>query len=490
MAWLALDQGGHASRALVFDGDGRILAAASEPVRTLHPDDGPGAGTGPGRVEHDPEELVGSLRRAVDRACGELPADVRLRGAGLATQRSTLACWRLSDGTALAPVISWQDRRNEAWLRQLEPRAAWIRERTGLVLTPHYGASKMRWCLDHLPDVADAAAKRNLAMGPLASFLLHRLLVERPLLTDPANGARTQLLDIHTRDWSEELCRLFGIDPALLPRPVTSRYPYGTLPTPRGPVPLLACTGDQSAVPFAFGDLDPATAYLNTGTGAFVQRALRDRLPEAPRLLVSVVWSEADTVDYLLEGTVNGAGSALDWLAGELDTALQPLLARLDAAAEEDGPGTGEPPLFLNGVAGLGSPWWRADFTSRFEGQGDPLRKLAAVLESIAFLTQVNLEELAPFGPPFRRILLTGGFSANDYFQRCLASLTGLPVDQSTEPEATARGLARRLAGPEGDGWHTAVVPVTGPPVPGIRDRYRRWRRLMESAGESDWESA
>jgi glycerol kinase len=257
MAWLALDQGGHASRALVFDGDGRILSAASEPVRTLHPDDGPGSGTGPGRVEHDPEELVGSLRRAVDRACGELPAGTRLRGAGLATQRSTLACWRLSDGAALAPVISWQDRRNEAWLRQLEPRAAWIRERTGLVLTPHYGASKMRWCLDHLPAVADAAAKRDLAMGPLASFLLHRLLVERPLLTDPANGARTQLLDIHTRDWSEELCRLFGIDPALLPRPVTSRYPYGTLPTPRGPVPLLACTGDQSAVPFAFGDLDP-----------------------------------------------------------------------------------------------------------------------------------------------------------------------------------------------------------------------------------------
>jgi glycerol kinase len=203
-----------------------------------------------------------------------------------------------------------------------------------------------------------------------------------------------------------------------------------------------------------------------------------------------VVWSEPDAVDYLLEGTVNGAGSALDWLAGELGTALPPLLARLDESAEQDDPGTGEPPLFLNGVAGLGSPWWRADFQSRFEGQGDPLRKLAAVLESIAFLIQVNLEELAPFGPPLRRILLTGGFSANDYFRRCLVSLTGLPVDRSTEPEATARGLARRLAGLEADDWPTAVVPATGPPVPGIRDRYRRWRRLMESTRDPGWESA
>lgn len=474
MAWLALDQGGHASRALVFGGDGSILATASVPIRTLR--------DSRGHVEHDPEELVGSLRLAVDQACRKLPTGVTLKGAGLATQRSSMACWRRRDGAALAPVISWQDRRNEAWLRRLDARAAWIRERTGLVLTPHYGASKMRWCLDHLPAVADAAAARDLAMGPLASFLLHRLLDERPLLADPANGARTQLLDIHSRDWSGALCELFGIDPAVLPRAVTSRHSYGTLPTPLGPVPLLACTGDQSAVPFAFGPLDPTTAYLNTGTGAFVQRALRDRLPDAPRLLVSVVWSEPDTVDYLLEGTVNGAGSALDWLAGELGAEIQPLLANLDGAAGQDGGLAPEPPLFLNGIAGLGSPWWRADFQSRFEGPGGALQQLAAVLESVAFLIQVNLEELAPFGPPFRRILLTGGFSGNDYFRRCLSGLTGLPLQRGAEPEATARGLARRLAGPDADDWPADVVPVTGAPVPGIRDRYRRWRRLMALA--------
>ena len=117
---------------------------------------------------------------------------------------------------------------------------------------------------------------------------------------------------------------------AALPRCVTSRAAYGTLATAAGAVPLTVVTGDQSAVPFAFGPLDPATAYVNVGTGAFVQRAIRDRLPEAPRLLASVVWSDSSGVDYMLEGTVNGAGSALDWLAAREGVETAALLARLD----------------------------------------------------------------------------------------------------------------------------------------------------------------
>jgi glycerol kinase len=117
-------------------------------------------------------------------------------------------------------------------------------------------------------------------------------------------------------------------------------------------VPLTVVTGDQSAVPFAFGALDAATAYVNIGTGAFIQRALRDRLPDAQQLLVSVVWSDAEGVDYMLEGTVNGAGSALDWLAGREQLSLPELLAAGQAAIAAGL----EPPLFLNGIGGWARP--------------------------------------------------------------------------------------------------------------------------------------
>jgi glycerol kinase len=237
--YLALDQGGHASRALAFDGAGTLVRAASVPIATRRNDDG--------HVEHDPEELVASLRRAISMACADLPPGSRILSAGLATQRSSMACWHRQTGEALSPVISWQDRRHAAWLERLSPEAGRIRELTGLVLTPHYGASKMRWCLDNLPAVRAAQSEGNLVMGPLASFLVCRLLEGRPLLADPANASRTQLWALATRDWSPELLALFGIDGRVLPRAVPSRYDYGLLSTPAGSVPLTVVTGDQSA---------------------------------------------------------------------------------------------------------------------------------------------------------------------------------------------------------------------------------------------------
>lgn len=429
---------------------------------------------GADRVEHDAEELIDSLERVIGEVCARAQSTgSSVLRAGLATQRSSMVCWDRVSGQALSPVISWQDRRNAAWLEQLCPRADAIRERTGLVLNPHYGASKMRWCLDHLPAVRAAAVAGTLAMGPLASFILFRLLPGRPLVADPANASRTQLWDPRRGDWSDELLALFGVSRGHLPRCVTSRFDYGALDTPAGGVPLIVATGDQSAVPFAFGPLDTQVAYVNAGTGAFVQRAVRGHLPQAPLLLESVVWSDGSGTDYMLEGTVNGAGSALEWFASregvDLDAALRAAGSAQPAAL----------PLFLNGVAGLGSPFWLSDFESRFIGAGSVEARLIAVLESIVFLIQVNLVELAPHGPPFSRLVLTGGISANDGFCRRLASLAGIPVWRSREPEATARGLAWLVAGSP-SGWTPAAGDDFAPqPDAALAARFRQWQGRM-----------
>jgi len=468
--YLALDQGGHASRALVFDAGGRVVAAASLPIRTL-PNEA-------GHIEHEPDEIVATLEQAIDRACQDLPVGSSLVAAGLATQRSSMVCWHRRTGAALSPVISWQDRRNAAWLERLAPAARRIRELTGLVLTPHYGASKMRWCLDNLPAVGAAAAAGDLVMGPLASFLTCRLLAGRPLLADPANAARTQLWSLATRDWSPELLGLFGIDKAVLPRAVPSRHDFGLLRTRAGPVPLTVVTGDQSAAPFAFGPLDPGIAYVNLGTGAFAQRAVQGQLPVAPRLLVSVVWSTADHVDYLVEGTVNGAASALDWLAQQEGVPLAALLAESAGALA-----AGEaPPLFINGISGLGAPFWVSDVESRFVGTGSRGARLLAVLESIAFLLHVNLQELQWPGAPLTGLRVTGGLSANDHLRACLGSLSGLPLTRSEDPEATARGLARLVAGDAALAWPSGCGPAEQPaPNPALAARYARWRPALDA---------
>jgi glycerol kinase len=467
---LALDQGGHSSRALAFDTRGRELATAHVPVATSR--------DGADLVEQDPVELVRSLQVAAQDACDsdatrELPA----LSAGLATQRSTIVGWERSSGRALTSAISWQDRRNAAWLERLNPVAAAIREKTGLVLSPHYGASKLRWCLDNVPAVQRAVRSNDLAAGPLASFLLSRLLEEKPVLADPANASRTLLFDPESLDWSQPLLDVFGVDRAHLPRCVPTRYGYGHLPVGRRRIVFAACTGDQSAAAFAFGPLRESVALVNVGTGAFVQRVAPAgvRLPDG--LLLSVLRSDASGAIRTHEGTVNGAGSAIDWLADRVAIDVERALPALTAASAAD------PPLFMNGVGGLGAPYWKPDFPVEFIGGGDDLQLLAAVVESVAFLLSVNLEAMRG-AAALERVVISGGLARCDYLCQALADVNGLVVERYAVQEATARGIAFLAAGEPAD-WLVPDMERSFAPAANhaLAARHARWRSEMTQRG-------
>lgn len=468
---LALDQGSHASRAVLFDASGTEIAEAHQPVWTRR--------SGDAVVEQDPDELLASLRNAAVDACESATVQGRsIIAAGLATQRSTVVCWERHTGRPLTKALSWQDRRNAAWLAGLGSRASQVRDITGLPLSPHYGASKLRWCLDREPSVRCAAAGGQLAMGPLSSYLLACLVPGLPCVVDPANASRTLLYDPATLDWSDALLDLFGIERRHLPACVTTRHNFGQLQAGSREIPLAICTGDQSAAAFAYGRPDPRTALVNIGTGAFVQRtASRDALPSIG-LLRSVLYADAGGVLHAHEGTVNGAGSALDWLREHVAIDVDRGLAALSVE-----PGAEEPPLFMNGVGGLGAPYWRSDFPVEFVGEGDDMARLMAVLESIAFLLCVNLEALAR-GAPLEHIRLSGGLARSDYLCRCLAETSGLAVERYALAEATARGAAYLAAG-HPDSWRAPPLERAFTPAgdAALAARYTRWRGEMERRG-------
>jgi len=463
--YLSVDQGGHASRAFVFDARGRTLAAAARAIRARKPDDL--------RAEYDGAELWAQVAAAVDEALAAAPTPPV--AAGLATQRSNAACWDRTTGEPLGPVLSWQDRRAWRAVERLRGREAWIHERTGLFLTPHYGASKLRWCLDHLPEVRRAHEQGRLGFGPMAAWLAGRLAGGTPRGADVVNASRTQLVALETRDWDEELLALFGLPKDPLPPVVPNAWGYGALAA-APEVPLALVTGDQNAALFAYGELDEATAYTNAGTGAFVLRTTGPRPVRAERLLYGVLHWGGGRVEYALEGTVNGAGSALAWFARE--HGLPDLNDRLPAWLEAV---PASPVIFLNGVSGLGSPFWAANFPVRFEGDGDLAERAAAVVESIVFMLAVNLEEQARYLPPPKRIRLTGGLARLNGLAQRLADLTGLVVERPPGLEATARGTAFLLAGRPAD-WETGGAPdVFEPrPNPGLEANYERWRTAVE----------
>ncbi len=468
--YLALDQGGQSSRALVFDAQGRIAASAAVPVTTQHP--------APDRVEQDPQELTVSLRRAAESALTQLGEDnTHIVAAGLATQRSNVVCWDRASGAALTPVLSWQDRRAANVIDGVVEHAGDIRMRTGLVLSPHYGASKLRWCLDHVPAVTAAAQAERLAFGPLASYLLYRLLEERPLWVDPSNAARTLLWNLRDEQWDTHLLALFGLPRAPLPQCVASQHAYGTLRVNGQNVPLTVLIGDQAAALFGYGPPLSGTVYVNLGTGAFLQSPSR-RLPPLGALLSTLAYRDDKIRYYVQEGTVNGAGSALQWLAAQHASDPQALIAQLPLWLES----IAEPPLFINSVAGLGSPYWVADLTPRFIGTGDLAAQAVAVIESIVFLLHSNLVALSSEAAP-QRIVVSGGLSQLDGLCQRLADIAHLPVQRPAAVEATARGLACLLAGrsPRWDS-HASGIGFTPRDNTAFSQRHARFRAELRLA--------
>ena len=468
--YLAIDQGTHASRAVVLDRRGRVHAQAEQDIALSRPQ--------PDWAEQDGEAMVASIVTAVDAAMAALGNRRRdVMAAGLASQRASCVCWDRRDGRPLSPVFSWQDRRAHRWLAQFEPHGEEVHRRTGLFLSAHYGASKLRWALDHLPAVQTARDAGTLCWGPQASFLVFRLLAEHPLYADPQCAARTQLWNLQSRDWDPELVALFGLPQGFLPKSVPTCHRYGTLRCGDAGIPLLAVNGDQSAAVFAFGWPEDDSAYVNIGTSAFVQRVLTRDPGYVPRQLAGIILDDGRTTVWTVEGNVNGAGTALEWLQRELGVDdVMPLLAQW---LERDD----EPLLFLNGIAGLGGPFWKPDFTSRYVGAGEPWQRGVAVVESIAFLLQANIDEMAKYLPPARRIRVSGGVSRMDGLCRRLAAVSGLPVHRRDDPEATARGIGY-LAADRPAKWNIDTEEHVFAPAdaPALRARYRRWRALMAEA--------
>jgi glycerol kinase len=467
--FLAIDQGGHASRALVFDAQGKLKAAAQTRIATRH--------VGRDRIEHDPEALLASINHACRDIATQLgPRYAHIQATGLATQRSTIVCWDKLTGQALSPVISWQDRRAADRLADLTPHQSRLHDITGLVLSPHYGASKIAWCLENLKPVQRALQKQQLAAGPLASFILTNLLIERPHLVDPVNASRTLLWDYTRRAWSDELLALFQIPASILPDCVPNQFAFGHIRFDGREIPLTVVTGDQSATLYASGEPDIDSIYINLGTGAFIQRLHGATPPQVSGMLGSVLWQEQARIIYVLEGTVNGAGSAFDWLCSRSGISEKKMFANMPRWLRINA----DIPLFLNGIAGLGSPYWISNFRSRFIGKGDSMRKFVSVAESIVFLLCVNLERMHNPRMSIRRIVVSGGISRWNGICQRLADLCGLMVERTVQSEATASGLAWLIGARDRESLRSETyAPTINTP---LHLRYTRWLAEMREA--------
>ena len=434
---LAIDQGTHASRAVIFTLQGKTVASRVVAIGTNCPQ--------PGWVEQDPEEIFQSSLRAAREAMRAARLDARDIGAiGITNQRETLIVWDRETGQAVAPAIVWQDRRGQAICQELADAAGELGERTGLRLDPYFTASKLAWLLRARPDLRDAATRGRLRAGTVDSWLIHRLSGGKVWATEPSNASRTLLYDLGLAEFSEDLAQVFSVPCPLMPPVLPSASRFGdTDPALFGrPLPLTGALGDQQAALLGQGCLAAGDAKDTFGTGAFLLACTG----ESPRrsahgLLTTVAWDFGRGPTYALEGSVFMAGALIDWLI-DLGVASSP--AELDRLAIAADPAHGT--LIMPAHQGLGAPWWEPELRgaiwglTRSSGREDLARAaFEAIAQQAADLTDAMREDL---GAPLRELRIDGGVARSALLPQLLADLCGLPVLRSLDHEATARGAA------------------------------------------------
>jgi len=464
---LAIDQGTHSTRAVIFDAGGQPVALTRQAISL--------SAHSRTEIEQSPAEILASMQTVLADILRHPDVDpARIQCAGLATQRSSTVAWHKESGAALSPVLSWQDRRSEHLLAPCAAYGEEISNRTGLRLSAHYGAGKISWLLENNEAVTRALEDKTLVVGPLASYLLHHLRENGGELADDANAARTLLWNLEMRDWDPWLLQLFGIHRDILPDCMPICADYG--PTRFDGIPLTAVNGDQTAALYARGAPGPDTLIVNIGTGAFVLLPTETTRLQQPGLLSGISMSNTERGDYYLEGTVNGAWAALEWAGKEFN--VTGLEEKLPLWLEE----AGDPPVFLNTIGGLGAPWWRTGPEPGFTG---PLpaapEAMVAVTESIVFLIQKIASLMQAVHPDIDSIRVSGGLASLDGLCQRLANLSGLPVQRPDEIEVTASGIAWQAAGCPAH-WLTAGQGDTFRPCADepLRRRYARFLDALD----------
>ena len=307
---LALDQGTTSSRSIVFDADGHPVATAQKEFRQIFPQ--------PGWVEHDAMEIwttqLATAKQALKKA-GLKAADIA--GIGITNQRETVVVWDRRSGKPISNAIVWQDRRTAGFCDSLKKHghAAMLQKKTGLVIDAYFSASKLRWILDNVPGARKRAAAGELAFGTIDTWLLWNLTGGAVHATDVSNASRTQLLNIHTGEWDEDLLKLFKIPRALLPEVRASSGVFGDATALGGSIPVAGIAGDQQAALFGQVCVKPGMVKNTYGTGCFMLMNTGTKpVLSGHQLLTTIAWRIGDRTEYALEGSVFIGGAVVQWL--------------------------------------------------------------------------------------------------------------------------------------------------------------------------------
>ena len=439
----AIDQGTTSTRFIVFDKGGHIVSVAQKEHEQIFPQ--------PGWVEHDPEEIWRRTQEVISDAltkAGIGPQD--LAAIGITNQRETTVVWEKATGKPVMNAIVWQDTRVAAEVAQFSAQGGQnrFRAKTGLPLSTYFSGLKLRWILKNVKGAEERAKSGELLFGNIDTFLLWNLTGGSRggvHATDVTNASRTQLMNLKTLDWDDELLRAFEIPRSVLPKIHSSSEVYGTVVSgPASGVAIAGILGDQQAALVGQVCFLPGEMKNTYGTGCFLLMNTGEQsVPSQFGLLTTVAYKFGKApACYALEGSVAITGALVQWLRDNLGLiAKSPDVEALARTVPDNGD-----VYIVPAFSGLYAPYWKDSARgviaglTRFANKGHLAR---AVLEATAFQTREVVDAMEKDARiPLAKLRVDGGMVANELLMQFQSDILNKDVVRPVVAETTALGAA------------------------------------------------
>ncbi len=430
--YLGLDLGTSGVKALLIDGNQRIVGSANGALEVSRPHSG--------WSEQNPADWI----KASEVAIAGLKAShakelAAVKGIGLSGQMhgATLVD---AAGAALRPCILWNDTRSYAEAAKLDadPR---FRKLTGNIVFPGFTAPKLAWVAKHEPEIFAKVAKVLLPKDYL------RLWLTGEYISEMSDSAGTSWLDTGARKWSAELLDVTGLNESHMPSLVEGTEQAGKL---RGElasawgmsdVVVAGGAGDNAASACGMGTVSEGAAFVSLGTSGVLFAANGSYLPKPESAVHAFCHALPNTWHQM--GVILSATDALNWYSGIAGKSAAELTTELGNSLKAPSGVTFAPYL-----SGERTPHNDAVIRGAFIGLGhesDRSVLTQAVLEGVSFAIRDNLEALKSAGTSISRVTAIGGGSRSEYWLASIATALDVPVDIPADGDFGAAFGAARL---------------------------------------------
>ncbi len=437
---LSIDQSTQGTKALLFDGEGNLICRCDLPHKQYIDDKG--------WVEHDPEEIYANTLSVIRNVVEKAGIDKNeIAVFGISNQRETAMVWDRVTGKPVYNAVVWQCARGAAICARIEKEGHGdvIRAHTGIQLSPYFSAAKIAWVLENVPGAREKAGRGELCCGTIDSWLVYRLTGGKNFYTDYSNASRTQMFNISTLTWDEEVCGYFGIPLSCLAELTDSDGDYGCTDFEGyldEPIPIRGVLGDSHGALFGQGCIREGMIKTTYGTGSSIMMNIGKKPVFSDQVVTSLAWKLGGEVNYVLEGNINYTGAVITWLKDDLNMIASP--GETEELANQANPG--DKTYLVPAFSGLGAPYWDPDAAAticgmtRTTGRAEIVR---AGLECIAYqITDIVKAMEKDSGLPIRELRVDGGPTRNGYLMQFQSDIADVTVQVPSQEELSGIGAA------------------------------------------------